>query len=139
MKKFAQALCLAMFSVFFLFCLAACDAENMGSLKDISRPYAGMYVCKELSLGGRDMRGDFEEITLELKQDGSFVLLYETKEGNRGGYNGTYGLDSEKGEISLTARQGKRDKSFTFPYRNGTIYIDYNLFGTLLHASFGAN
>lgn len=123
----------------FLLCvlfLTACEAEKMSSLKDVTRPYAGLYQCEKIMLGDRDLTERFDHIYLELKQDGEFELSYETAEGIAASYEGNYGVDSEAGTITLSAKQGTRTRAFTFPYEKGAIVIDYNLFGTLLYAEF---
>ena len=135
MKKFVRVLLVAFCSMA-VFLLAGCETENLSSLKDISRPYTGVYECEKISLGDRDMTDKFEKLTLELKPDGTFTAAYETAEGRQGSYSGAYALDTEKGEIVLSAKQGTRTGSFTFPYEKGTIVIDRNLFGTPLHAEF---
>ena len=136
MKKFAFALVFAICILSASF-LVGCDkAGEMGSLKDISKPYTGLYECKTLSIGGRDMTDTFESVTLELKGDGSYEIFYRTTTGKEGGYEGEYTLDEERKEITFSARKGARQQSFTFPYEKGAVYIDYNLMGSLLHAEF---
>ena len=125
MKKFVHGLILSILCLMSLLLLTACETEELGSLKDVSRPYAGLYQCEKITLGGRDMTEKFEKLSLELKQDGQFELSYRTAEGN-----------SEKNEITFSAKQGTRQRSFSFPYEKGAVRIDYNLFGTLLHAEF---
>ncbi len=134
MKKFVR-IAVLLVSLLSLFCLAACETEEMGTLKDISRPYAGVYECEKISLGGKDMTEKFQKFSIELKQDGSFEATYRTA-GREGGYGGTYAVDSEKGEITFSAKERGDGKSFTFPYEKGKIVIDYNLFGHLLYAEF---
>lgn len=135
MKWFALAIFTAFSAVILLFC-AGCDAKEPGPLKDVSRPYTGIYDCERLSLGDKDMTDKFEKFSLELMRDGAFKASFETKEGNVGSYDGVYTVDTERGEITLSSKQGMRTKSFTFPYEKGRILIDYNLFGALLHAEF---
>lgn len=133
MKKFAFSLLIVLCA---LLVFVGCDAEDMGSLKDVTRPYTGIYECEELSVGGKDLREKFEKITLELKPDGTFTAAYSTAEGSGASIDGAYTLDTEKGEITLSAKQGARSRAFTFPYEKGTIRIERNLFGRLLHAEF---
>ncbi len=136
MKKIFGALS-CLLAVSLLFCLAACQkAEDLSSLKDISRPYTGIYRCEKITVGGMDLTGKFEKLSLELKGNGNFVISYQTAEGNEGGYGGNYRIDEKKKEIVFSAKEGKREQSFAFPYEKGTVRIDYNLFGNLLHAVF---
>ncbi len=136
MKKFFGTIA-TLLAVCFLFCLAACErAEDMSSLKDISHPYAGMYKCEKISIGGRDLTDRFQKLSLELKGDGNFLISYLTAEGSEGGYGGTYQIDEERKEITFSGKEGARQRAFTFPYEKGAVRIDYNLFGNLLHAEF---
>lgn len=121
-------------AVICLFALCGCAVEDMSSLPDISRPYAGLYECEELSLSGEDMTKKFEFVRLELGYGGEFKLLYRTASGNEGGYSGTYKM--KENEITLSVKQGALRRSFTFPVEKGCILIDYNLYGRLLHAKF---
>ncbi len=136
MKKFVHGLILSILCLMSLFFMTACETEELGSLKEVTRPYAGFYQCETITLGGRDMTDKFETLTLELRQDGQFVVSYLTAEGNEGSYRGNYEIDIEEKEITFSAKQGTRQKAFSFPYEKGAVRIDYNLFGTLLHAEF---
>lgn len=115
--------------------LAGCRAENLSTLKEISKPYVGVYACEEITLGGRDLKEKVEELTLELKGDGTFELSYRTAAGSEGGFAGNYTLDQERGEISLSSAQG-RSGPHVFRYEKGAVLIDHNLYGELLHAKF---
>lgn len=116
--------------------LCACDVSRMGSLTDISRPYAGAYECEELSLGGRDMLGSFDYIRLELDGNGAFALSYKTALGGAGGYGGEYSVDSEQKTITFSASAAQRTVKRTFPLEEGAICMDMQLRGTLVHAVF---
>ena len=56
--------------------LCGCDTREMSTLPDLSKPYAGMYECTELTLGGEDALGRFDFVRLELKGDETFALNY---------------------------------------------------------------
>ena len=120
-----------------LFVLCACNTEDMGSLSDLSKPYAGQYECTTLTLGGEDQTKRFEYIRLELDSKGSFRLSYRTTEGSEGSYGGTYEMDTETNEITFTAKTPLRSVSRKFPVEKGKICIDLNFQGRLLHAEFG--
>ncbi len=117
-------------------CLCACDVSQMSSLYDLSKPYLGFYECESISLGGEDYTEKFDYLRLELGYDGTFELSYREKSGGKGGYNGTYQVDSEAEEITFSAKYGLMQKSFTFPMKKGRIYVEYMLGGKLLHAVF---
>ncbi len=133
MKKFVCGTIVAILAAAAVL-LCACDAEQMGQLKDVSRPYTGVYACETLTLGGRDMKAKFEKLTLELEQDGSFTLSYVTAAGGEGSYRGRYVIDTEKGEISFSDERARM--ACAFPYEKGVVRIDRNLYGYLLHAEF---
>ncbi len=122
-----------------LICLlltSACSVSEMSTLSDLSKPYAGIYKCEQILLGGEDQSEQFENLSLGLSYNGRFELKYSGKSGGRGGYAGTYRVNPEKEEITFSVQDGPRQKSYTFPVRKGRIYIDLPLGGKLLHAKF---
>ena len=108
----------------------------MGSLPDLSKPYTGEYTLKKLTLGGQDYTENFESVKLTLKPDGKFTLTYEEKEGQSGGYSGEYEVSTEEQEITFSSKSGLRSVKRTFPMKKGSILIDLNFGGKLLHAEF---
>lgn len=117
---------------------SGCNVSEMSTLSDLSKPYVGFYECEQIQLGNEDMTERFDYIRLELSYGGEFSLTYKSKEGNEGGYGGTYSADTGAHKITLNANVGQMRKSFTFPMENGKIYADYMLRGKLLHAIFSA-
>lgn len=126
-------LCAALFA---LFTLGGCDVEEMSTLPDLSRPYAGFYECEKLLLGGEDVSKEFEYLRLELGYGGEFTFTYRGTDGNEGTYRGKYRVDMQKGEISFTSGHGLKSSAFTFPMRDGCVFIDLTFGGKLLHAEF---
>lgn len=127
---------LALIAALCAFLLCGCKkAEDMGSLAQLSRPYAGEYVCRKILLGGEDFTRKFDYIKLELERGGDFLLSYRTEEGNKGEYRGTYRV-SDSGEITFTANAGYRAVSRSFPMREGAVLIDLPFGQKLLHAEF---
>lgn len=126
----AAALCCS------LFALSGCSVKEMSSLTEISKPYAGLYECESLMLGGKEMSESFEKLYLELSSDNTFELIYRGAEGKKGGYNGRYEYNEEAQTITFYAYVGRRSRAYTFPMEKGKIYIDYNLGGQLLHGVF---
>ena len=108
----------------------------MGSLSDLSQPYTGIYECEKLTLGGDDVSTKFEYVRLELAYGDAFTLEYRTAEGGEGSYGGTYKMDPQKGELTLSANTVLKTVSHKFPVKNGTILVDLNFGGKLLHAEF---
>lgn len=119
-----------------LFVLSGCNVSEMSTLSDLSKPYVGLYECEQIQLGSKDMTERFEYIRLELTYGGDFELTYRSREGNEGGYGGTYSVDTAAHKITLTANAGFVRRSFTFPMENGKIYADHTVQGKLLHAVF---
>ena len=113
-------------------------AEEMGSLSDFSRPYAGEYICKKLQLGEEDYIEKFDYIKLKLSQSGAFQLSYQTEEGLKEQFSGKYAVSEEGDEITFSAKSGFRTASRSFPFENGTVHINLTFRGKLLHAEFQA-
>ena len=125
-----------LFSACCLFPVCGCDAENMTTLAEVSRPYVGEYRCEKLLLGGEDCMEGYEYVLLTLDREGNFQLSYLSREGAEGGYGGAYQMNREGDEITFTAKKGLLSVSRTFPLDNGTILIDVPFRGKLLHAEF---
>lgn len=125
----AAALCCA------LFC-TGCDIEEMNTLRDVSRPFAGEYKCRKLSLGGEDLLPRFEYIKLELGYFGDFTLKYVDEQKGEGEYGGKY----EMGENTVLFRTdaGGEEKKYVFPYESGAVLVELPLGGKLLLAEFRA-
>jgi len=120
-----------------LFLFVGCEkVEDMGSLPDLSHPYAGEYTCKKLLLGGEDCLDRFDYVKLTLEYGGDFTLSYRDKEKRSGAYSGEYAVSSESDEITFSAKAGLKTVSRTFPVKNGTILIDLTFGQKLLHAEF---
>ena len=132
MKKLVCAWILACGLLF-----TGCNVEEMSTLREISRPYAGEYKCKKLNLGGEDVLANFRFLKLELANGGTFTLKYEDVRGGRGEYAGEY----EMGEDSITFRSlsGGEEKKFVFPYEKGSVLIELPFGGKLLLAEFGTS
>lgn len=128
---FCAAICL-----FALFPLGGCDVSAMTALAEISRPYAGEYVCRSLTVGGEDRLDDYEYIRLVLSRDDTFEFSCRDKKGKEGAYKGTYEMDASGENITFTVRVGFIPVHRTFPVENGSIFMDIRLRGKLLHAEF---
>ena len=116
--------------------LCACEVSQMGTLPDLSRPYAGVYTCETIRFGGEDIGDKFDYIRLELSQDGTFTLSYRTADGKEGSHGGSYEMDTARNELTFSARTPLRTLSYTCPVREGAICLDHNFRGRLLHAEF---
>lgn len=122
--------------LFSLCTMAGCKVEEMGSLKDLSKPHVGVYECERMTIGGENVLNDFRYVRLELDYGGDFTLSYKKSGGGFSEWNGTYEVDTEAQEITFTARQGTRELSRTYRMENGSILIDANFLGRTLLAEF---
>ena len=137
MKRILAAILSAAVLCVGLLCLAGCDTEEeLGSLEDLSRPYAGIYLCEELTLAGEDKLASFEDIRLELCRGGEFTVSYKRVTGGEGKLSGRYEMDVEKNRVTFSAKQGVRTMSRTYPLEKGCILIEVNFLGRLLFAKF---
>ena len=97
-----------------------------GDLKQISKPYLGVYECKSAQLGKTDLLAEFSHIHLELKDGGEFVLHYGDKDGKKSKSSGKYVYDYKTQTITLQFTDGKCFQR-EFPLRNGQILVSFPL------------
>ena len=97
-------------------------APQNKNLKDITKPYLGVYECKSAQLGEKDLLEEFSHIVLELKTDGVFVLHYGHEKGGKQSLHGKYVYDSEKQTIVLKTAE-KICFQREFPLRKGQIIV----------------
>lgn len=95
-------------------------------LKEITKPYLGVYECRNAQLGGKDLLEDFSFIHLELKSKNECCLYYGNQEGKKVCLKGKYVYDRDKQTISLQFKEGKMFKR-EFPLKNGEIIISLPL------------
>lgn len=120
-----------------LFLLCACQkVEDMGTLFDLSKPYAGEYSLKKLTLGGEDYTNEYKSTKLILRYDGTFKLAYKAKDGQAGDYAGEYAVATECEEITFSYQEGRKRVERTFSMRGGSIFISLNSGEKLLYAEF---
>lgn len=115
---------------------SGCKVEEMSTLRDISRPYAGEYKCRKLTLGGQDLLGRFDYLKLNLNYFGKFRLTYAEVSAGEGEYSGTY--EAREEEIAFCASAGGEKKRYVFPYESGTVRVELLLGEKLLYAEFSA-
>ena len=105
-----------------------------GSLKEIAKPYLGVYECVEAKLGGKDCLGPFEELSLELKADGSFYLYYQERNRDSRREKGQYRYDPEKKTLTLVG--GGEFIKREFPLENGILTVTVRVGDKLLNMQF---
>ncbi len=100
-------------------------AVKDNSLKDIAKPYIGVYECKHATLGSTDVLSEFSTLTLELTDAEHYVLYYQRKTGKKEKQKGRYRYDKEQRSILLTANGVER----TFPLVNGRLIVVFPVGG----------
>ncbi len=131
MKKIFCVLALSSLLLF-----GGCDAAEMSSLREISRPYACEYKCTKLLFGGEDVLGKLSFLKLALDGSGKFSLDYADTFGKKGGYSGEYEMKGER--VVFTAKAGGKMRNFEFSYEDGAIVMRLPLGGRLIYAEFRA-
>ena len=131
--------------LFFVFCLCslccltlpACEGSvyEMSSLPELSRPYAGEYACRSLTLGRRDCLADFAFVRLTLGADGRAVLAWKKTSGGEGAYSLGYRVDEEAGDITFFP-DARGACPRTFPMEGGVLTVRLRLAGCDLVAVF---
>lgn len=99
--------------------LCGCDVNELSSLREVSRPYAGEYKCTRLQLGGENLLDRYEYLKLNLGYGGNYRLFYRATDGNEGGFEGKYLMKED--QITFFSEEGGEEKSFVFPYRKGAV------------------
>ncbi len=102
------------------------------TLKEIAKPRLGVYECKEAKLGNEDYLQRFEDISLELKADGEFILTFREKGGKERREKGKYTYDEKRGVITLDGGSLKRE----FPLKEGVLRIQLSIGGKWLSVLF---
>lgn len=97
-----------------------------GSLKEIVKPYLGVYECKNAQLGEKDLLAEFSYIHLELKDKGEFILYYGENEGKKIKTRGKYTYDEKTQTITMEFADGKSFKR-DFPLKNGQLVVSLPL------------
>ncbi len=131
MKKFFAAVFL--FACLFL---SGCRVEEMGDLGEVSRPYAGEYLCTKLILNGEDRLSQFEFVRLVLGRDGRFELSWRDPSGGNGTYAGSYALAAGGRELLFTAKGERTERTFCAFREHGAVTAAFCTGGRLICAEF---
>lgn len=92
------------------------------SLSDVTKPYLGEYECNYARLGDKEFLEGFSFVTLELKKDGTYLLSFQSKDGDKRTETGEYEYDGKR----QTLRFSPRDKSALkkeFPLIDGVLTV----------------
>ena len=111
-----------------LFALWLACTPIKGSLKEITKPYLGVYECKSILLAGKEFLTNDQRIALELKKNGVFTLYYKNVDEEAQTLEGKYRYD-EKTHCIQFLWEDKNVFKQSFPIENGQIILQYQ-FGT---------
>ena len=101
-------------------------------LKDITKPYLGVYECTEARIGEREYLDRFSKLDLELKEDGKFILYYCEKNGKPKTQTGAYRYDKEQKTLTLLGGGVQH----AFPFENGVLTAVIPLGGYTIQLKF---
>ena len=109
------------------------------SLKEIAKPYLGVYDCKWLYYGSEDKKDVFEYLRVELKTKGELLVSYKLKNGEGGKVPLSYEYDFDEKILRVTGQWLLLKIDKKFPLTNGEITVVMNLFGKLVNVKFAKN
>lgn len=133
---------LLLFTAVFLMLLTllpACDAQNAGSLKSITRPYIAQYECIEAKFGEENYLEKFDYIKLTLKDKENMEICYKLKNGERTIVKSKYDFDVESKRLTADVGiLGYKFKQSTI-IENGKFTISNSIGGKQLVMKFKAS
>ncbi|MBR2341094.1 MAG: hypothetical protein IKA72_01625 [Clostridia bacterium] len=106
------------------------------SLKEIAKPYLGVYECKWLYFGGEDKKKEFEYLRVELKTKGELLVTYKLKKGEKGKVPLSFEYDYEEKQIRVFGQWMLLKIDRKFPLEKGELNVVTNLFGKLVNVKF---
>lgn len=115
------------------------SAKSFGSLTSFTKPYQGVYSCKVLRCGERDMKEYLKDFSLELFPDGKASFSFKDNEGQRRTTNGEYRYDEEKKTLTLSLKQGGKEYAKELLLENGRITVAFLVGGMPFYAVFEQN
>lgn len=129
MRKFCALLApLALAAMLF----TGCSVSEMSTLRELARPYAGVYECETLTYAGRDLAEEFEYVRLTLGYGGEAELSWKKTGGGGGARSFSYEAEIEEGRVTFSSGAYRR----TFPLEKGAVRIEIIVCGRLLYAEF---
>lgn len=99
------------------------DAWKASSIKDITKPYLGVYECREAKLDDKDYLEKFDYIRLELKSKNNFLLSYKAKGEKVKEEKGSFAYDKKTQTITFQADAIPFMKR-KFPLKDGRLLIN---------------
>ena len=83
-----------------LLILPACNAQEAGSLKSITKPYIAQYECTEAKLGEQDILEKYDYIKIILVDKNEMNVVYKPKDGEKRIVKNEYMFDTKTKELS---------------------------------------
>ena len=130
----------------FLYCVLLCaacvflpffsgnTAKKNDSLKDLAKTYLGVYDCKEMRYGGKDLSEYIKSVTMELKEGGNYEVNLTLKSGEKKKASGRY--EAEKDKITLIYCGKNGDTKREFSRTEDKITINCMIHGKALYLVF---
>ena len=94
--------------------LPACDAQNAGSLKSITRPYIAQYECIEAKFGEENYLEKFDYIKLTLKDKENMEICYKLKNSERTIVKSKQSTIIENGKFTISKSIGGKQLVMKF-------------------------
>ena len=111
-------------------------ANPKTSLKEIAKPYLGVYECESLYFGGENKKDIFEYLRVELNPKNELLVGYKLKKGESGKVKLDYEYDFKEKTLHVTGQWMIFKMDRKFPLENGEIRVVMNLFGKLVNVKF---
>ena len=127
MKKIKSSLLAGVFAL-----LLTCSCGGKGDLKEIAKPYLGVYKCTDARVGEREYLDRFLKLDLELKENGEFIVYYCEKDGKPQTQTGRYEYDKESETLILQGGGIKR----AFPLQSGVLTVIIPIGSQTIHLKF---
>lgn len=125
MKKKLSLLIFVLCAVLLL--LPACDMEEKGSIKAITKPYIAEYECVEAKLGTEDLLKRYDYIYITLANATEMEVSFKPKNGKRSTFKGSYSVDPKTRELTgETGIWGLKFKE-SVTVKNGEFTIEKNI------------
>lgn len=116
--------------------LFSVNAEKMGGLKEITKPYLGGYECTDARLGSRDLAAEFDDLRLELEGNGTYRVTYVKKGEKKTVRKGRYEYDEKANAVVLKTKYKGKTRKKSFPIENGAIEIEVPMMRKILYLRF---
>lgn len=124
------------------FCSAAllspflANVSSLGGIRDVARPYLGVYECEELYFGEENKKDRFDYVRIELLPEGEMKLFYKEKEGRKRTLEARYSYDTKTDTLTVYADVAGEEKKKQFSVEKGKIDVSVRYGGKMLMMKF---